>query len=125
MENLTQMLGFDARYLLYPILALLIAAIIRFVILRYLRKIAERTQSTVDDQAVSYLETLVTPLLLISILYYLSRLLPLSQLIIEYIQQGLIVASILMVAFHSARLVSSILTIFSNSLRSGPNLIYS
>jgi small-conductance mechanosensitive channel len=124
MENLTQMLGFDARYLLYPILALLIAAIIRFVILRYLRKIAERTQSTVDDQAVSYLETLVTPLLLISILYYLSRLLPLSQLIIEYIQQGLIVASILMVAFHSARLVSSILTILGNNRESWQRFLH-
>ncbi len=115
MENLTQLLGFDARYLMYPVVALLVAAIIRFMILRYLRVLAGRTQTKVDDQAVSYLETLVTPLLLISILYYLSRLLPLSESTIESIQKGLIVASILLMAFLSSRFVSSILLTLGSS----------
>jgi small-conductance mechanosensitive channel len=114
MENLTNLLGFDARYVVYPILALLIAGAIRFCILRYARKWAARTKSHLDDQIVGYLESLVTPLLFISILYYLSYLLPLADTKIRYIQKGILVAAILLTAFFSARLVSSMLETLGN-----------
>jgi small-conductance mechanosensitive channel len=109
MENLTHLLGFDARYVVYPIVALLIAGVIRFSIHRYVRKWAARTESKIDDKIVAYLETLLTPLLLISILYYLSYLLPLNIAKIEYIQEGFLVAAILLTAFFTAKLVSSLL----------------
>ncbi len=119
MANLTDLLGFDARYVVYPVIALLVAGIIRFVILRYLKRWAERTKTPLDDQVVAYMETLVTPLLFISILYYLSYLSPIAEIQIQYIQKGLLVAAILLVAFHSARLVSSLLKILGNT---GENL---
>jgi small-conductance mechanosensitive channel len=109
MKHLTALLGFDAQYVIYPVIALLIAGIVRFGILNYARKWAARTESKLDDQIVAYLESLVTPLLLTSILYYLSYLLPLARQRIQYIQQGLMVAAILLIAFFSARLVSSML----------------
>jgi small conductance mechanosensitive channel len=118
MANLTDLIGFDARYIVYPVVALLIAGIIRFVILRYLKKWAEKTKTPLDDQVVAYLETLVTPLLFFSILYYLSYLLPIAEIPIQYIQKGLVVAAILLVAFHSARLVSSLLMILGSTRES-------
>ncbi len=115
MANLTDLLGFDAHYVVYPVLALLIAGMIRFGILRYLRKWAEKTKTPLDDQVVAYLEALVTPLLLISILYYLSYLLPVAESRIQYIQKGFLVAAILLVAFFSVKLVSSLLKILGSA----------
>ena len=109
MEYLTDILGFNARYIAYPLVALLIAALLRFGILKTLRKWAERTESKVDDQIVDYFESLITPLLLIAILYYLSYLLPLSSAIIGYIHKGLVIAALLLIAFLSAKLLSSLL----------------
>jgi len=109
MATLTNLMGFDARFVVYPVIALLVAGIIRFGILRYLHKWAAKTKTQLDDQIVAYLETLVTPLLLISILYYLSYLLPTAETSIRYIQKALFVAAILLVAFFSARLVSVLL----------------
>jgi small-conductance mechanosensitive channel len=114
MQYLTNLLGFDARYALYPIAALLIAGFIRFGVLRYARKWAARTESRLDDHIVAYLESLVTPLLSIAVLYYLSYLLPLSGTKIGYIQKGVLVAAILLIAFFSAKLVSSMLATLGN-----------
>jgi len=112
MEKITEVLNFDARYVVYPVAALLIAGIVRFISLRFLRKWTERTKTEVDDRVVRYLETLVTPVLLLSILYYLVKLLPLTPRIIHYAQNGILVAAIFLLAFHSAKLVVSILTLF-------------
>jgi small-conductance mechanosensitive channel len=109
MQHLTDLIGFDADYIVYPVIALLIAGAIRFGILRYARKWAARTVSQLDDQFVGYLESLVTPVLFIAVLYYLSYLLPLARTKINGIQQGLLVAAILLVAFYSARLAASML----------------
>jgi len=115
MADLTALWGFDARYIIYPVVALLVAAIIRFGILRYLRKWAEKTKTLIDDKVVAYLESLVTPLLLISILYYLSYLLPLDNEKIRHIHRGLIIAAILLLAFFSAKLASSLLELLGNT----------
>jgi len=115
MANLTDMLGFDARYVVYPVIALLVAGIIRFGILRNLHKWAAKTKTLLDDQLVAYLETLITPVLFISILYYLSYLLPIAEAQIQYIQKGFLVVAIFLVAFYSARLVSSLLKILGST----------
>ena len=114
MNYLTDILGFNARYIVYPVVALLVAALLRFGILKTLRKWAEKTESTIDDQIVDYFESLITPLLLIAILYYLSFLLPLSSAIIGYIHKGLIITALLLIAFLSAKLLSSLLTTLGN-----------
>lgn len=111
METLTEMLGFEARYVVYPAIALVAAGVIRAVIHRYLRKWAERTENRIDDRVVRYLESLLTPLLLIAILHYLSPLLPLSAGAVANIQKALVVAAILLVAYFSAKLISSVLGI--------------
>jgi small-conductance mechanosensitive channel len=109
MEKLTGLFGFEARYVVFPVLALVMAGIVRFFIHHYLRKWAEKTKTTIDDHFINYLEALVTPLLLVSVLYYLSHLLPLSARNIEYIQRGLEVVGLILVVFFSAKLISSIL----------------
>jgi moderate conductance mechanosensitive channel len=110
MEKLTNLIGFDASYVVYPVIALAMAGITRFVIHRYLKKWAGRTENKIDDKAIGYLESLVTPLLLISVFYYLCHLLPISAIMIAYIQKGLVVAAILLVVLFSAKLISSILS---------------
>jgi len=102
-------LGFDARYIAYPIIALLTAVILRFGILRYFRKWAARTKSTWDDQIVEYLDSLVLPLLFISILYYLIYLMPLKVSIIHNIQHILLIIGIFLTAFFTAKLLSALL----------------
>ncbi len=109
MQTLTDLLGFEARYVVGPALALIIAGTIRFAIHRCLRKWAKRTEGKIDDRIIGYIDSLVTPLLLASILYYLSYLLPLSPGTIASIQKGLAVAAIFLVALFSAKLASSIL----------------
>jgi len=114
MEYLTHFLGFNARYVIYPIVALFVAAILRFGILKTLRKWAAKTESMLDDQIVDYLESLLTPLLLIAILYYLSYLLPITAHLLQYIHKGLVIAALLLIAFFSAKLLSSLLTTLGN-----------
>jgi moderate conductance mechanosensitive channel len=109
MEHLTKLIGFDARYIIYPVIALLVAGVIKFIIHHYLRKWAERTESKIDDHVVNCVDGLITPLLLISILYFVSIWLPLAAAKIRYIQKGLIVTAILLVVLYSAKLVSTIL----------------
>ena len=89
METLSDILNFDARYLVYPVLALIVAAIVRFIFLRILRKWASRTKTGIDDRIITYLETLVTPVLLLSVLYYLMILLPLNPRFYDLVAQAL------------------------------------
>ena len=114
MEKLSDMLNFDARYIVYPILALLVALIIRYIFLRFLRKWTDKTKTGIDDRIVTYLETLTTPILLLSILYYLAILLPWTPRVLTYVRNGILIAGVCLVAYHSARLVVSILKNFEN-----------
>ena len=109
MEKLTAYLGFEARYIVYPFIVLLIGVCVKLIIGRYLRKWAARTENKVDDLIVAYLGSLIIPVILISILYGLSHWLPLSEKAMLYFQKGILVAAILVLAYLSARLVSSIL----------------
>lgn len=108
MERLTELFGFEARYVVYPAVALVAGGIVKIVIHLYLRKWAERTESRIDDLVIRYLDSLVTPLLLMSVLYYLSRLLPISPATVAGVRKGIVAAAILIVALFSARLASSI-----------------
>ena len=112
MDKLTEMLNFDARYIVYPIAALILAGIIRFIFLRLLRKYAEKTRTGIDDRMVSCLENLITPVLLLSMLYWLVNLLPVPGKAIQYLHNGILIAGIFLVAFHSAKLVGSILKLY-------------
>ena len=118
-ENLTQLFGFDARYVVYPVAALVIAGVAKFLIHRFLQNWAKKTEGKIDDEIVSYLNSLVTPLLLISILYCISTWLPLAAKYIAYAQKAFIIIAILLIALYSSRLVSSILTILQSQK---PNL---
>lgn len=114
MEKLTSYLGFETRFIVYPVLAVLAAVIIRFFLKRYLYKWAEKSENKLDDRIVVYLDNVITPLLLISILYWLSGILPLSEIIVAYLHKTLLVLGILVAAFFSARLVSSILALYGS-----------
>jgi moderate conductance mechanosensitive channel len=114
MEKMTSFLGFEARFILYPVLAILAAAVIRFFLKRYLFKWAAKSKNKWDDQIVVYLDNVISPLMLISILYWLSGFLPFSEKIIANIQKGLLVLGILLIAFFSAKLVSSLLVLLGN-----------
>ena len=61
MEKLTMLFGFDAHYLVYPVVALALAGIVKVVLHHYLRNWAKKTKGEIDDRIVHYLESLVTP----------------------------------------------------------------
>jgi len=134
MAKLTELLGFEARYIVYPIVALIAAGIVNFVIHRYLRRWAARTKGKIDDHVISYIDGLVKPLLLISILYYVTYWLPVVDKAIMYIQKSLLVGAIILVAFYSAKLVSKIFATlhtshdlwqrFSQPVRTLSNIIF-
>jgi moderate conductance mechanosensitive channel len=109
MGAVSNYLGFDARYIIYPAIALFIAVILRYGILKYLRKWAARTKSTWDDQIVEYLDSLVLPLLFISILYYLIYLMPFKENIVQTIQRILLNIGLFLTAFFTAKLICSLL----------------
>ena len=72
MDKLTTILGFESRYIVYPAAVALSGIIIRFFLRHYLHKWAKKTENKFDDCIVAYLENIITPLLLLSILYWLS-----------------------------------------------------
>ncbi|MEJ2108931.1 MAG: mechanosensitive ion channel family protein [Acidobacteriota bacterium] len=114
MDRLTDALNFDARYIVLPVIALIAAGVVRFILLRILRKWTNKTKTEIDDKVVLYLESLVTPVLLLCILYYLVKLLPLKLSVIQYTRDGILVAAIFLLAFHTAKLLSSILKIYES-----------
>ncbi len=114
MEKLTELLGFEARYVIYPLITLLIAGFIHFGFLRFLRKWFKKTEITIGDPIIHYLESLLIPLLLLITLYYLSHLLPLTDSNLKYTEQGLVIAAIFLLVFFSARFVSTIIGMFAS-----------
>jgi small conductance mechanosensitive channel len=111
MERLTELFGFEARYVVYPVVALTAGGMVKIVIHFYLRKWAKRTESRIDDRFIGYLESLVTPLLLAAVLYFLSSLLPVPAGAVRGIRKGIIAAAVLLTTLYSAKLISSILGI--------------
>jgi small-conductance mechanosensitive channel len=109
MEKLTAYLGFEARYIIFPFIALLIGACVKFIVGHYLHRWAKRSKNRLDDLIVAFLGNLITPLILIAVLYGLSRWLPISEKAMGYFQKALIVAAILILTYMAARLASSIL----------------
>jgi moderate conductance mechanosensitive channel len=114
MEKLTALLGFEARYVVYPIVAALVGTILRFILRRYLHQWAAKTDNKFDDQIVAYLNNIITPLLLLSILYWLVGFLPVPAKIVGNVQKSLLVIAILLTAFYSAKLVSTILVLIGD-----------
>ncbi len=106
MDDLTSLIGFEAKYLVYPLIAVLVAGLIRWIIHRYLMRWAARTETEIDDQIIRYVDGAVVPILLLIVLYFISHLLPVSAVILEWIQRGLIVLILIVVAALSARIVS-------------------
>lgn len=109
MENLSGLLGIDARYVVYPLLAVIAAGVLRFGILRFLRRKAARTATTLDDHVIHYLESLVSPLLALAVLYYVAFLVPIPEAFVAYAHQGLGIAALLIAGLFTARLVSALL----------------
>lgn len=111
MEKLTAYLGFEARYIIFPLIALLVGACVKLIIGRYLHKWALKTENKLDDLIVAYLDSLMTPLVLIAVLYGLSHWLPVSEKAMGYFQKALVVSAILVLAYLTAKLASSILVL--------------
>ncbi len=111
MEKLTEYLGFEARYIVFPFIALLAGAGIKLLIGRYLHQWAEQTENKMDDQIVAFLDHLITPLALLAVLYGLSHWMPISEKALGYFQKILGIAAILVVAYSAARLASSLIAL--------------
>jgi hypothetical protein len=111
MEKLTAFFGFEARYVIYPFIALFIGVCAKLIIGRYLHKWAEKTENKLDDLIVICLDSLMTLLILIVILYGLSHWLPVSAKAMDYLQKGIIVCAIMILAYLTAKLASSILVL--------------
>jgi small conductance mechanosensitive channel len=109
MERLSELLGFEARYLVYPLLAVMVASLVRLVIHRYLKKWVLKTETDIDDKIVRYLETAVLPLLLIAVLYLVSNILPLSERVIYWIKHGLIILALILLLVFVAKVTLLIL----------------
>jgi moderate conductance mechanosensitive channel len=112
MEKLTELLGFEGRYLVYPLAALVIAGIFKLVIHRYLHKWSQRTESPVDDLVVAYVDRTILPLMLLAILYWVSIWVPLPEAAAGYGRKSLVVLAVFVVTLFTAKLASSILEVF-------------
>ncbi len=111
MEKLTAYIGFESRYIVFPFIALVVGAGVKLIIGRYLHKWANRTQNRLDDLVVDFLDHLMTPLVLIAVMYGLSHWLPLSEKPMEYLQKALVISAILVASFLLARLAASLLAL--------------
>ena len=119
MEKLTDYLGFEARYIVFPFIALLVGAAVKFIIGKYLHKWAGRTQNKLDDMVVAFLDHVMTPLVLLAVLYGLSHWMPISEKALGYFQKSLVVAAIVVIAYFTARLAASILSLSGGNRNGG------
>ncbi len=105
MERLTELFGFDAQYVAHPLLAIVTAGIIRFVVRHYVKEWADRSQTDVDDKIAHYLDNALLPLLLLSVLYLFSHLLPVSESALDWIRRGILVLSAGLIMLFFSKLV--------------------
>lgn len=110
MAKLSSHLGFEARYVIYPVLVLVVGAVAKLVIRRYAHKWAEKTENQLDNRIVQYLDRIMTPLILMAVLYGLSHWLPLNHDMRQNLQKGVLILIVFLVAYFGSRLASSILT---------------
>ena len=106
LQQLSQLIGIDARFILYPVLSLIAAGVARLIVHRYLSRWASKTQSELDDKIVLSIESIIIPLVLISVLYFLSGLFPLPERVIVWMQRGLGLLALLVLLPIGSRLVS-------------------
>ncbi len=106
MEKLTEVLGFEARYALYPLLALILAALARYVLRRFIQGWAAKTENKADDEVVAVFERAVFPLLLMAVLYSVTHWIPLPERPVFWIQKGVLVAAIGLLFLFAAKAVS-------------------
>jgi small conductance mechanosensitive channel len=106
MEQLTERLGFEARYALYPLLALILAGVARYVLRRYIRVWAEKTENKADDQIFAVLDSAVLPLLLVAVLYSMTHWLPIGDEPLFWVQKLVLVAGTGLLFLFAAKVVS-------------------
>ena len=109
MSQLTELFGFQSHYVLYPLLVVVIATILRYVIHHYLVRWAAHTKNQTDDRVVSTLDDAVPPLLLMAVLYSATQWLPLPEKILFWAQRGCLITSIGLFLFFASRIVCTIL----------------
>lgn len=109
MEQLSRLLGFEARYLVYPLAAVLAAGVMQFVIRHYLKIWAEKSENGFHSRIVGYLESAILPVLLLTVLYFFSRWFPLSANAIDRVQKGVLAVILLLIVFFAARIAGLIL----------------
>jgi small conductance mechanosensitive channel len=118
MEQLSSYLGFEARYIVFPIIVLLVGAATKIIVHPYMKRWADKTVNQLDNKVVAYLDSLVTPLVLLTLLYGFSHWLPLPAKRLLNLQKGLLILIVLVVAYFTTRLVSSVIA-FAASSREG------
>lgn len=109
MELLSSYLGFEARYIVFPLIVLAVGAAAKIIIHRYVKRWADRTENGLDNQIVSYIDSMVTPLVLLALLYGFSHWLPVSPPTLKHLQKGLLIVIVFLIAYFTSRLVSSII----------------
>jgi len=106
MGKITEVLGFEARYVLYPLLALILAGLAKYVLQHFIREWAAKTENKADDQIVAVLDSAVLPLLLMAVLYSLTHWMPLSEGMVFWIQKAVLVAAVGLLSLFAAKAVS-------------------
>jgi len=106
MGKITEVLGFEARYVLYPLLALILAGLTKYVLQRFIREWAAKTENKADDQIVAVLDSAVLPLLLMAVLYSLTQWMPLPERTVFWIQKAVLVAAVGLLSLFAAKAVS-------------------
>lgn len=109
MEKLSSYLGFEAQYIIYPILVLLAGMVVRYIVRKFAQRWADKTENTLDNQIVAYVNSIVTPLVLLAMFYGLSHWLPIPPKSLRYLQKGLLVVIVFLLAYFTSRLIVSIL----------------
>lgn len=109
LDWISSRLGFESRYLVYPLLALLAGVIVKLLIRRHARKWAEKTKSGLHEKLLTFLDSSTTPLVLMVILYGLSHWLPLPPKSSAYMQKGILTVSVFLLAYFMSRVVTAVI----------------
>lgn len=99
LDSLTAWLGFDARYLIVPLTVIIAGVLLRLFIRVYLRSWAAQTETKLDDAIVQLVDQTLLVLLLITVLYVITFLLPLPEVVLYWIRRVLVALVLLRVAW--------------------------
>ncbi|MCS6805280.1 MAG: mechanosensitive ion channel family protein [Acidobacteriota bacterium] len=106
LDSLTAWLGFDARYLIVPLAVIVAGVLLRLIIRVYLKEWAAQTETKLDDTIVQLVDQTLLVLLLITALYAVTFLLPLSELILYWTRRVLVVLVLLRVVWLLSQVTS-------------------